>query len=74
MGSLKAFLLHRIIREKADEQLVAIRCDRLGFLGATEATQTWCFAITPIIDLNMVIRTFQVGLHVNLIEGLKKRE
>lgn len=72
MGSLKAFLLHRVIWEEANEQLVATRCDRWGLLGATETTQTWSFSISPIVKLNVVISTFQVGLHVDLIEGLQK--
>lgn len=70
VGSLETFLLHRIVREKANEQLVATRCDGLGLLCATEATQTWRFSITPIKNLNVVIGTLQVGLHVDFIEGL----
>lgn len=74
MGSLKAFLLHRVVREEANEQLVATRRDGWGLLGATETTQTWSFSISPIVKLNMVISTFQVSLHVDLIEGLRKNE
>lgn len=70
VGSLEAFLLNRIVREKANEQLVSTGCDGLGLLGATEATQTRRFSITPIINLNVVISTLQVGLHIDLIEGL----
>lgn len=74
MGSLKAFLLHRVVREEANEQLVATRRDGWGLLGATETTQTWSFSISPIVKLNVVISTFQVSLHVDLIEGLQKNE
>lgn len=71
MGSLEAFLLHRIIREEANEQLAGTGGDGLGLLGATEATQTWSFPIATVVDLNVVISTLQVGLHVKLIEGLR---
>lgn len=74
MGSLKAFLLHWVIREEANEQLVATRRDGWGLLGATEATQTWSFSISPVVKLNVVISTLQVGLHVDLIEGLRQKK
>lgn len=70
MGSLKAFFLHRVIREEANEQLVAAGCDGWRLLSPTETTQFLRFSIAPIINVNVVIGTLQVGLHVNLIEGL----
>lgn len=74
VGSLKAFLLHRVIREEANEQLVSTRRDGWGLLCATEATQAWSFSISPVVNLNVVISTLQVGLHVDLIEGLQKNK
>lgn len=74
MGSLEAFLLHRVIREEPNEQLVAAGCDGWGLLGATEATQTWSLPISPVVKLNVVISTLQVGLHVDLIEGLRQNK
>lgn len=67
---LKPFLLHRVIREKANEQLIAAGRDGRGLLAATEASHTRCFAISPIVDLNMIVGALQMGLHVHLIEGL----
>lgn len=71
---LKAFLLHRVIREEADEQLVAGRRDGRGLLGATEAAQARGFSISPIVDLNVVVGALQVGLHVDLIESLRPKK
>lgn len=70
MWSLKAFFLHRIIREKANEQFVVAGRDGRRLLGATEATQGRRFSISPVVNLNVVIRALQVGLHVQLVEGL----
>lgn len=70
MGSLKAFFLHRIIREEANEQLVAAGCDGRRLLSSTETTQFLRFSIAPVVNVNVVIGTLQVGLHVDLIEGL----
>lgn len=74
MGRLEAFLLHGVIREEANEQLVSTRRDGWGLLGATEATQTWSFSISPVVNLNVVVSTLQVGLHVDLIEGLRQNK
>lgn len=70
MGDLEAFLLHWVIREEANEQLIATGCDGRGLFSATEATQTWSFSISPIVQLNVVIGTLQMGLNVQLNEGL----
>lgn len=70
MGCLKAFLLHRVVRKEANEQLVATRRDGWGLLGATEATHTGSFSISSVVNLNVVVSTLQVGLHVDLVEGL----
>lgn len=70
MRRLKAFLLYRIIREEVNEQLVAAGCYGLGFLCATEAAQTWCFSITTVVNLNVIVSTLQVRFQVNFIEGL----
>lgn len=70
MWGLESFLLHRVVREEANEKLIATGCDRWRLLGATEATQTWSFSIFSIVQLNVVIGAFQVGLDINLIEGL----
>lgn len=72
MGSLEALLLHRVIREEADKQLVATRGDGRGLLGATEATKRWSFSISPVVNLNVVVGTLQMSLHVNLIKGLRQ--
>lgn len=74
MGSLKPFLLYRVVREETDEQLVSTRGDGWGLLGATETAQTWRFSISPIINLDVIIGTLQVGLHVNFIEGLQQNK
>lgn len=74
MGSLEAFLLHRVIRKEANEQLVATGHDGWRFLGATEATQTWRFSISPVVNLNVVISTLKVGFHVDLIECLRQNK
>lgn len=39
MRGLKSFLLHRVVREEANEKLIATGCDRWWLLGAAEATQ-----------------------------------
>lgn len=70
MGDLEAFLLHGVIGEEANEQLIATGCDGRGLFSATEATQTWSFSISPIVQLNVVIGTLQMGLNVELNEGL----
>ena len=70
MRGLEALLLYRVIGEEANEHLVGSRCDGRGLLGATEATQAGGLPVSAIIDLNVIISTLQVGLHVNLIEGL----
>lgn len=72
MRGLKSFLLHRVIREEANKQLVAAGGDGGRLLGATKATQTWSFSISSIIDLNVIISTLKVGLHFNFIKGLGK--
>lgn len=72
MWGLESLLLHRVVREEANEQLVATGCDGWGLLGAAEATQTCSFVIFAIVQLNVVVGAFQVGLDVDLIEGLRR--
>lgn len=74
MGRLESFLLHRVVREEANEQLVAAGRDGWRLLGATEATQAGSFSVTPVVKLNVVISALQVGLHVDLIEGLRQNK
>ncbi len=71
MGSLEAFLLHGVIREEADEHLVAGGYNRLRFLGATVSSEAGCLPIPTVVNLNVVISTFQMRLHVDFIESLK---
>lgn len=72
MGGLEALLLNRVIREEADEHLVGAGHDGRRLLAATEATQTGGFAVAPIVDLDVVVGALQMGLHVDLIEGLRQ--
>lgn len=74
MGSLEALLLHRVIGEEADEQLVAARGDGWGLFGAAEATKRWSFSISSVVNLNVVVGTLQMSLHVNLIKGLRQNK
>ena len=74
MGGLEAFLLHWVVREEADEQLVGTRRDGWRFLGAAEPTQTRSFPISPVVNFDVVVSTLQMGLHVDLIEGLRQNK
>lgn len=71
MRGLEALLLHRVVGEEADEQLVGTGGDGRRLLGATEAAQAGCLPVPPVVDLNVVVRTLQVSLHVDLVEGLR---
>lgn len=58
MRGLESLLLHRVVREEANEELVAAGCDGWGLLGATEATQACSFVIFAIVQLNVVVGAF----------------
>lgn len=71
MGRLKALLLHRVVGEEADEQLVGAGGDGRRLLGATEAAEGRRLCVAPVVNLDVVVRALQVSLHVDLVEGLR---
>lgn len=58
MRGLESLLLHRVVGEEANEELIATGCDGWRLLGATEATQTRSFVIFAIVQLNVVVGAF----------------
>lgn len=74
MGRLKALLLHRVVGEEADKQLVAAGGDGRRLLGAAEAAERRSLGVAAVVDLDVVVRALQVSLHVELVEGLRENE
>lgn len=71
MGRLKALLLHRVVGEEADEQLVAAGGDGRWLLGAAEAAEGRGLGVAAVVNLDVVVRALQVSLHVDLVESLR---
>ena len=71
ISGLEASLLHWVVWEKTQEHLVAAGHDRGGFFGATEASESWDAHVSPVVDLQMVVSTLQMSLHVDLVENLR---
>lgn len=74
MGRLKAFLLHRVVGEKADEEFIAAGRDGLRLLCAAEATERLGFAVFAVVDFDVVVGALQMSLHVDLVESLRREE
>lgn len=71
ISGLEASLLHWVVWEKTQKHLVAAGDDRRGFFGATEASESWDAHVSPVVDLQMVVSTLQMSLHVDLVENLR---
>lgn len=72
VGGLEALLLDGVIGDELEEHLVARGEEGFGLFGSTEAAERGGFGILAVVDLQVVVGTFLLRLHVQLREGLRR--